>query len=102
MIAARMNRQRRARACLGAAALCTLLLLGTPWQRCGGQVQPPTAILMVARAEVTDPNFADAAVLVMNNLGPGPVGIILNRPTPVPLARLFPDLKGLARVQDKV
>ena len=31
----------------------------------------------------------------MNNLGPAPVGIIINRPMPIPVSRLFPDLKRL-------
>ena len=51
---------------------------------------------------MTDPNFEEAIVLVMNNLGPAPVGIIINRPTEVPVSRLFPDIKGLAHVEDKV
>ncbi len=38
----------------------------------------------------------------MNNLGPGPIGIIINRPMPVPVSHLFPDLKPLAQVRDKV
>jgi putative transcriptional regulator len=41
-------------------------------------------------------------VLVMNNLGPGPVGIIINRPMSIPVSRLFPDLKRLAQVHDNV
>jgi putative transcriptional regulator len=38
----------------------------------------------------------------MNNLGPAPVGIVINRPTPIPVSRLFPDFKRLAQVHDKV
>jgi putative transcriptional regulator len=38
----------------------------------------------------------------MNNLAPAPVGIIINRPMPIPVSRLFPDLKRLAQVRDKV
>jgi putative transcriptional regulator len=38
----------------------------------------------------------------MNNLGPAPVGIIINRPMPIPVSRLFPDLNRLAQVRDKV
>jgi putative transcriptional regulator len=38
----------------------------------------------------------------MNNLGPAPVGIIINRPMPIPVSRLFPDLKRLTKVPDKV
>ena len=87
---------------LKVAALCLLLLLGTPWQISAGTTTAPTAIFIVARAQVTDPNFEEAIVLVMNNLGPAPVGIIINRPTEVPVSRLFPDIKGLAHVEDKV
>jgi putative transcriptional regulator len=64
--------------------------------------KPLTAILLVARAELPDPNFADAVVLVMNNLGPGPVGVIVNRPTRLTLARLFPDIERLGRLHDRV
>ena len=100
-----MNRKllsSRRSSCGRAAAVCTLLLLGTSWQTSASDAKPSTAILIVAQAQVTDPNFADSVVLVMNNLGPAPVGIITNRPTPVPLSRLFPNLKGLAQVQDKL
>jgi putative transcriptional regulator len=61
-----------------------------------------TAILLVARGELRDPNFADSVVLVMNNLGPAPIGLVVNRPTEIPVARLFPDLKRLAPLHDKV
>ncbi len=61
-----------------------------------------TAILLTARDDLTDPDFSDAVVLVMNNLGPAPVGLIINKPMPVPVSRLFPDLKRLANVPDKV
>jgi putative transcriptional regulator len=49
-----------------------------------------------------DSDFADSVVLVMNNLAPAPVGIIINRPMPIPVSRLFPDLKHLVQVRDKV
>lgn len=61
-----------------------------------------TSILLVAQDPVSDPNFGGSIVVVMNNLGPGPVGIIVNRPTPLPVSRFFPKLKQLARVPDKV
>jgi len=79
-----------------------VLLLGMPWQITASEVKPPTAILIVARAQVSDPNFADSIVLVMNNLGAAPVGIIINRPTEVPVSRLFPNLKSLSQIQDKL
>jgi putative transcriptional regulator len=69
-----------------------LLLFGPPGPAPADDVKPLTAILLVARSQLPDPNFADSVVLVMNNLGPGPVGVILNRPTQLPLSRLFPEL----------
>lgn len=61
-----------------------------------------TAILLVAQDVVSDPNFGGSVVVVMNNLGPAPVGIILNRPSPLSVSRLFPKLKQLARVHERV
>src|SRR5437762_7219444 len=86
-----------------AGALCTfLLLLGAAWPISAGDAKPLTAILLKARAHLPDSNFADSVVLVMNNVGHAPVGLIINRPTQVPLSRLFPDLKPLAQLHDKV
>jgi putative transcriptional regulator len=86
-----------------AGVLCALLLLSaSSWPESAPDAKPLTAILLVAREGLPDSNFADSVVLVMNNLGPAPVGIIINRPTPIPVARLFPDLKRLAKVRDKV
>lgn len=86
-----------------AAALYALLLLsGSSLPISASDAKPLTAILLIARDDLPDSNFADSVVLVMNNLGPAPVGIIINRPMPIPVSRLFPDLKRLAPVRDKV
>jgi putative transcriptional regulator len=86
-----------------AGALWALLLFsGSSWPGPAGDAKPLTAILLIARGDLPDSSFADSIVLVMNNLAPGPVGIIINRPMPVPVSRLFPDLKRLAQVRDKV
>lgn len=58
--------------------------------------------MIVARESLPDPNFAGSIVLVMNNLADGPVGIIVNRPTPISVAHLFPELKRLAGMPDKL
>ena len=80
-----------------AGALCALLLLsGSSWPTSASDAKPLTAILLIARDDLPDSNFADSVVLVMNNLGPAPVGIIINRPMQIPVSRLFPDLKRLA------
>ena len=86
-----------------AGALCTLsLILAEPWPICAEDAKPPTAILLVARSELPDSDFADSVVLAMNNLGPAPIGLIVNRPTRIAVSDLFPDLKPVARLRDKV
>jgi putative transcriptional regulator len=77
-------------------------LSGSSWPTSASDAKPLTAILLIARDDLPDSNFADSVVLVMNNLGPAPVGIIINRPMQIPVSRLFPDLKRLAHVRDKV
>jgi putative transcriptional regulator len=84
-------------------ALCALLLLfGTSWPALADNAKTLTTILLVARAELPDPNFKNSVVLVMNNIGPAPVGVIINRPTRIPVSRLFPDFERLAHLDDKV
>jgi putative transcriptional regulator len=78
-----------------------LLLAGALFSMCA-EAKSLTTILLVARGGLSDPFFARSIVLVMNDLGPGPVGIIVNRPTAVPVSRLFPQIKRLAHLGDKV
>jgi putative transcriptional regulator len=61
-----------------------------------------STILLVARDEIVDPSFGGSIVLVMNNIGPAPAGVIVNRPTAIPVSKLFPDNEALAHVDDKV
>jgi putative transcriptional regulator len=57
-----------------AGALCALLLLaGSSWPASDPDTKPLTAILLIARDDLPDSNFADSVVLVMNNLGPAKV-----------------------------
>jgi len=79
-----------------------LLLAACAWPTFAAETKPLTAILLVARAQLNDPDFAASVVLTMNNLGPAPIGIIVNRPTQLPVSQLFPDLKRLAPLPDKV
>ncbi|HXS20815.1 MAG TPA: YqgE/AlgH family protein [Steroidobacteraceae bacterium] len=123
-----MKKALRTLHCLAAVLVAVLLLSGLPgtaWAArasAGGAsaaeapaAKPPaapakgeaakrslTSILIVAQGVVSDPNFGGSIVVVMNNLGPAPVGIIVNRPMPLTVARLFPDVKRLAQVDDKV
>jgi putative transcriptional regulator len=62
----------------------------------------PTSILIIGRPELPDDDFADSVILVMNNMGPGTVGVILNRPTKIEVSQLFPDIKRFAQLHDRV
>ena len=90
--------QRKVAGLLGAL----LLVVGAACPTAAQDRKSLTAILLVARGELRDPNFANSVVLVMNNLGPAPIGLVVNRPTEIPVARLFPDLKRVAPLHDKV
>jgi putative transcriptional regulator len=84
-------------------ALCAFLLLfGMSWPTSADDTKPLTTILLVARSELADSNFKDSVVLVMNNIGPAPAGVIINRPTRIAVSRLFPDLERLAQLDDKL
>ena len=72
------------------------------WPASADDAKPLSTILLVARAELPDSNFKDAVVLVMNNLGPAPGGIIINRPTKISVSQLLPDLERLGPLDDKV
>ncbi|MBV8404639.1 MAG: YqgE/AlgH family protein, partial [Gammaproteobacteria bacterium] len=86
-----------------AGVLAALLLLaGASAPTTAEDAKSLTAILLVAQGELRDPNFSDSVVLVMNHIAPAPVGLVVNRPTEIPVSRLFPDLKALAPLHDKV
>jgi putative transcriptional regulator len=84
----------------GVAAL--LLLVAVAWPAVAQEPPPLTAIVLTARADLPDPDFRDAVVLVFNNIGPTPMGVIINRPTAIEVARLFPEVAGLGSIVDKV
>src|SRR5882757_8355647 len=75
-----------------AQLLCALLLI-FPWVWAAAAKNPLTAIVITAKNGLPDDNFAGSAVLVLNNLGPAPIGLITNRPTKFVVSSLFPDLE---------
>jgi putative transcriptional regulator len=83
-------------------ALCALLLFAMALPAFADSAQPLNAILLVAQAELVDPNFKGSIVLVMNNIAPAPAGIIINRPSTIAVSRLFPDIERLAQLDDKL
>lgn len=51
--------------------------------------------LLVATEKLGDPNFAESVVLILeHDEDGGTLGVIINRRTEIPLARIFPDLQG--------
>ena len=88
---------------LKGVTLCALALLcAAARPALAGEAQPRTAILLIAHGIPDESDFADSVVLALNNLGPAPIGIIVNRPSPIPVSDIFPDLKRLERVHDKI
>jgi putative transcriptional regulator len=86
-----------------ACALCALIFLcGISSSVSAGDPKSLTAILLVGKSELPDDDFANSVVLVMNNLGPAPIGIVVNRPTRFTVPQLFPDVARLARLHDRV
>lgn len=84
-----------------AGTLCALLLW--PGPSCAfADAKPLAAIFLVARDELSDPFFAKSIVLVMNDLGPAPIGLIINKPTSIRVSTLFPSIKRLAHAHDTV
>jgi putative transcriptional regulator len=59
-------------------------------------------VLLVASPELRDPNFAQTVVLVIFPKDGGPLGVILNRPTPFTLGKLFPSQPKLQARTDLV
>ncbi|WP_122816733.1 YqgE/AlgH family protein [Nocardioides pantholopis] len=57
--------------------------------RPGTAPEPAAGMLLVASPALLDPNFADAVVLVLDADSDGAVGVVLNRPSPVPVAEVL-------------
>jgi putative transcriptional regulator len=57
---------------------------------------------LVARPELPDPNFQETVVLMPGTGLRGPLGVIVNRPTTIPLSKLFPDIARLEASGDKL
>jgi len=81
-------------------SICLVLLFGFALPTFGEDAQPMKSILLVARKNLPDPFFRDSVVLVTRSGGPTPIGVIVNRPTDVPLSRVFSDIERL-RARDE-
>jgi putative transcriptional regulator len=82
------------------AAVLWLALSASP--AFADEAKPMRAIFLVARPDMPDPNFGDSVVLVTQRAGSMPLGVILNKPTPVTLASLFADIEQLKGSEERV
>jgi putative transcriptional regulator len=53
-------------------------------------------VFLVAQPSLTDPNFNRTVVLITQPPLVGPIGVIINRPTAVPLREVFPQFENIA------
>lgn len=56
----------------------------------GPGLAPAPGLLLVAAPTLLDPNFVDTVVLLLEADADGAVGVVLNRPTPVPVEEVLP------------
>ena len=61
----------------------------------GGTQDLAVGKLLVAKPDLSDPNFIESVVLIVHyDDEKGAIGLILNRRTKVPLSKVLPDVKG--------
>ena len=58
--------------------------------------------LLVASPGLLDPNFRRAVVLITEHNDEGAAGLVLNRPSPAPVAEVVPQLEALVDGDDQV
>ena len=54
--------------------------------------------MLVAARNLPDPNFTDTVVLLVQYSREGAAGLVINRPSDIPLSKVLPDLAATARV----
>ncbi len=59
-----------------------------------------TGQLLVATPKLADPNFARSVVLILDHDGDGALGVVLSRPTPVPVSEVLPGWNELLSTPD--
>jgi len=84
-----------ARLCL---VLAAAIAPGVPAQ----QLERPNGVFVVAKPSLEDPNFARTVVLVTQTPDASTVGVIVNRPTQIPLRELLPGVDSSAGYRDPV
>lgn len=71
-------------------------------QRLNGAPVLGKGVFLVASRGLHDPNFSKTVVLIVAHGEDGAMGVVLNRPTPVRLGALLPDVEGLEESHEPV
>ncbi len=82
--------------------MASTLAAGTAAAQEDGGQRLAAGKLLIAAPEMRDPNFAQTVVLVVKYSDSGTVGIVLNRRTKAPLARVFDLAPGAPNASDPV
>ncbi len=61
---------------------------------------PAAGVLLVATPTLVDPSFSDTVVLLLEVTDQGALGVVLNRPSPVPVAEVLPEWGPVASEPD--
>jgi len=67
-----------------------------------GHARPAKGRFLVASRSLSDPNFAQTVVLLLVYEERGAMGVIINRPSHIPLASALPEFEELRRRKDPV
>ncbi len=92
MMKATRTRARRASFTLAAWLAAAALYFGTAAPSAAQTLT--TGTLLVASPELGDPNFARSVILVLRHDDEGTIGVVLNRPTNLVPATIFPELSA--------
>ncbi len=57
---------------------------------------------LVAGRQLIDPNFSETVILLTSYDWHGAVGLVINRPADIKLAKVLPDIKGIRRHKDTI
>lgn len=82
-------------------ALVVLASLAVPPVVAADEVLSPKSILLVARKDLPDPFFKDSVVLV-TNAQVRPIGVIINKPLPLTVAKALPDKEKIKSRDERV
>jgi putative transcriptional regulator len=81
--------------------LILAMLLASPPAHAQGEPRAP-ALLLIADEDLKDPNFVRSVVFVVRQPDGGVIGLILNRPTELPLREVFPKAERLRGRKDRL